>query len=217
MTHTAHAKKGPEHGAHDPDADESHDNELPSTARVGNDIAGEELNRLVRVTSTPAWLAVAVVVIIIAAAITWASVATVASTVTGEGLLIPGGRLDPVVSPTSGIVKALDVDVGDTVAAGATVATILNEQDDEVAVKADNAGSVAAIEAGPGAPVKAGSIVVSLEDPGAAFVAVSYFAQSEAGEIRTGLDARVRPTSLSDGLPAMLCLLGKRWDFECVS
>jgi HlyD family secretion protein len=84
----------------------------------------EELDRLVTITTPLGWFALGTVGFVVLAALVWGFVGSIPTTVSGEGILLRGGRIASVVALGTGKVLQLDVGVGDKVTANQVVGTI---------------------------------------------------------------------------------------------
>ena len=84
----------------------------------------EELDRLVTVTTPLGWFALGTVGFVVLAALVWGFVGSIPTTVTGQGILLRGGRIASVVALGNGKVATLDVQIGDRVTAGEVVGAI---------------------------------------------------------------------------------------------
>jgi HlyD family secretion protein len=84
----------------------------------------DELDRLLRVTDTKAWIAQIAIFAIIIVAVVWGYTGRLPSTVSGQGVILRTGGVLNVVAAGSGVVAHLKVNVGDKVAAGQIVATV---------------------------------------------------------------------------------------------
>ncbi len=84
----------------------------------------EELDKLVTVTTPLGWLALGTVGFVVLAALVWGFIGSIPTTVSGEGILLRGGRIASVVALGTGKVSELSVAVGDEVRAGQIVGSI---------------------------------------------------------------------------------------------
>src|SRR5687767_1511235 len=84
----------------------------------------DQLDQLLRVTTPRGWIGLGAISALLIAAIIWGVAGRIAATVTGQGILLQGGRVYGVVSPIAGEVTALFVKVGDIVREGQDVAII---------------------------------------------------------------------------------------------
>lgn len=84
----------------------------------------EELDRLVTVTTPLGWFALGTVGFVVLAALVWGFAGSIPTTVSGEGILLRGGRIASVVALGTGKVTELTVTVGDQVSAGQVVGAI---------------------------------------------------------------------------------------------
>ena len=84
----------------------------------------EELDRLLRVTDSKAWIAQLTILALTAVAIVWGYYGRIPSVVTGQGVIIRRGGVLNIVSAGSGVVAQLKVKVGDRINEGQIVAEI---------------------------------------------------------------------------------------------
>ena len=84
----------------------------------------DELDRLLRVTDTKAWIAQIAIFAIIVVALVWSYTGRLPSTVSGQGVIVRTGGVLNVVAAGSGVVAQLKVNVGDKISAGQVVATV---------------------------------------------------------------------------------------------
>ena len=76
----------------------------------------EQLDRLVPVTDSKSWLAMLMLMAMLAAAVTWSFLGSLPSRVKGDGILIiEGGRVFDAVAQADGIVERLEVSIDDLV------------------------------------------------------------------------------------------------------
>ena len=89
----------------------------------------EQLDRLVPVTDTKAWLALAMLLAMLATAGVWSIVGALPSRVSGDGILITeGGRVFDAVAPADGVLEEITVAVDDVVERDQVVA-VLSQRD----------------------------------------------------------------------------------------
>jgi HlyD family secretion protein len=84
----------------------------------------EELDRLLRVTDSKAWIAQLTMLALTAVAIAWGYYGRIPSVVSGQGVIIRRGGVLNIVSAGSGVVAQLKVKVGDRINEGQIVAEI---------------------------------------------------------------------------------------------
>jgi HlyD family secretion protein len=84
----------------------------------------DQLDRLLVVTSRPAWASLAAIWLVIACTAVWAVAGRLPTTVEGNGLLLSAAGLRDVAALGAGVVDALPVRVGDQVEPGTIVARI---------------------------------------------------------------------------------------------
>lgn len=96
----------------------------------------EQLDQLLRITSTRSWLALLGVCIIIITAVLWSIYGRLATKVMGTGIFLDAGGVFEVVSTGTGRLQEILVHVGDHVEKGETVATLVSpDVAEQIAVK----------------------------------------------------------------------------------
>jgi HlyD family secretion protein len=89
----------------------------------------EQLDKLIPVTDTKSWLALGMLLAMLATAIVWSIVGALPSRVSGDGILITaGGRVFDAVAPADGVLEEITVAVDDLVEKGQIVA-VLSQRD----------------------------------------------------------------------------------------
>jgi len=86
----------------------------------------EQLDTLMKVVTPKGWLALCTVFCILLVVVMWGFTGSIATTVQGMGVLVPGGGVFQVSAPTSGRVTDLSIRVGDFVEKGQVIARIAN-------------------------------------------------------------------------------------------
>jgi HlyD family secretion protein len=95
----------------------------------------EQLDGLVPVTDTKAWLALMMMLVTIAAAGVWSVLGSMPSRVSGDGILIiEGGRVFDAVAPIDGVLEEITVAVDDLVEKGQVVA-VLSQRELQIQVQ----------------------------------------------------------------------------------
>jgi HlyD family secretion protein len=84
----------------------------------------DELDRLLRVTDTKAWIAQFAIFGLLIVALIWGYTGELPSTISGQGVIVRAGGVLNVVAAGSGVVARLKVNVGDKISAGQIVATV---------------------------------------------------------------------------------------------
>jgi HlyD family secretion protein len=84
----------------------------------------DELDRLLRVTDSKAWIAQLAIFGLLLVAVVWGYTGKLPSTISGQGVIIRTGGVLNVVAAGSGVVAKLRVNAGDKIAAGQVVATV---------------------------------------------------------------------------------------------
>lgn len=91
----------------------------------------EQLDQVMRTTSARGWMFLAALSLVLAAAVVWSVVGSVATRVTGVGILIKSGGVLDVVSLGAGQLTALYAEVGRTIERGEIVARIAQPELEE--------------------------------------------------------------------------------------
>jgi len=84
-----------------------------------------QLDDLVRIVPSLAWLVLLTIVLILVVAIAWSFLGRIPKTVQGKGIIINGGEISAITTSGSGVVESLNFKVGDEVKKGQIVATIV--------------------------------------------------------------------------------------------
>jgi HlyD family secretion protein len=84
----------------------------------------EQLDQLLRVTSPRRWLALVAIFILLATALVWGYSGRIATTASGQGVIVREGGVLNIVTQGSGLVLNLNVKVGDKVKANQVIGTI---------------------------------------------------------------------------------------------
>jgi biotin carboxyl carrier protein len=159
--------------------------------------SAEELDQIVTVTSPRRWLALVALLVAVGAAVVWAVVSTVPTTVSGTGYLLPLEGLAEIQAPVAGTVRGLTLQPGTHVVAGQAVATIEEPGGRSVPVRAPKTGVVTEIDALESAVTPAGKRVALVEPVGWPLVVYAYVPTDVAAGLSVGTPARV---TLAGGL-----------------
>jgi biotin carboxyl carrier protein len=127
----------------------------------------ERLDILVPYAPSRAWAAVVALVLVAAAAASWAWFSRVDTSVRLTGVLVAGTGPTIVRAPVAGTVAQVRATPGRTVAQGAVVADLVASSGHAVGVPASGGGTVLATLATPGERLQAGQPVVAIDHPGA--------------------------------------------------
>jgi pyruvate/2-oxoglutarate dehydrogenase complex dihydrolipoamide acyltransferase (E2) component len=106
----------------------------------------EELDRLVRVSRPGTWIALAGLLLVIAGVVLWAILASIATTVSGLGYVLPEGGLLEASAARAGIVQRIDVEPGQRVEPGDVVAKLEAPDGSELSITAPASGKVAEVQ-----------------------------------------------------------------------
>lgn len=166
-----------------------------------NDI--DELDRLVTVTHPRAWLTLGAVAALIITAVVWASIGRLATTVSGEGMLLRGGHTLRVVSPYGGQLATLDVGLGDRVSVGQPVATVAVSESQAAGssapaeVVSPYSGVVDSLQAYAGQYLAPGAPLVSIEPTDEPLLVTLYLPDEVGKKVRPGLKAQIIPSTVN--------------------
>jgi len=154
----------------------------------------EDLDRLVRVTKPGTWIALVGLLLVVAGVVLWATLATVTTTVSGLGYVLPEGGLTEASTPRPGTVKRLDVAPGQFVRKGDPIAVLSSPGGAVIAVDAPADGQVGEVVRAIGDFVPEGgevAILVPLRRP----VVEAFLPTDNAKEARVGDEVWVAPTT----------------------
>ena len=73
----------------------------------------EHLDQLVRIVPPLGWLSLLAILVIISGALLWGFIGSVPTTVSGQGILLRGGKISSINSLGSGQLATLSVKIGD--------------------------------------------------------------------------------------------------------
>ena len=146
----------------------------------------EELDRLVKVALPRTWVALAGVGVLMLAAVVWAVVARVPTTVKGPGYLLHRGGIHSAAAPTAGVVVDILHQVGDTVVAGEVLGGVRAADGRLVAVRSPSSGKLIELSVGLGDYLDAGRPLALVDPAGQPVVVYAYLPQSDAKEARVG-------------------------------
>lgn len=152
----------------------------------------DEFDRLVRVTSPRHWIGLSGLLLVVIAAVVWASISTIPTTENGSGFLLPEGGLRTIEAPAAGELTALDVDLGDHVVDGQRLGFVRTPAGVRVPVKATGTGVVSESDGQRGSYVSAGDQLALVQPIGWPAVVYAYLPTESVGDIEPGTEARVR-------------------------
>jgi multidrug efflux pump subunit AcrA (membrane-fusion protein) len=160
-------------------------------------LSPDELDRLMRVTSPKGWLALVALLVLVAAAVAWGVFGTIPVVMSGDlGVLLGGDSRNQVVSQTSGLVTAVEVEIGDTVKEGQVIARVRSNAGTESKVLTLFGGRVDSVVVERGMLVSRGQNVAVVkvgQEPLEAFVFVS---SEEGKQLDKGMNVQVLPSTV---------------------
>lgn len=165
----------------------------------------DELDHLVTVTHPRAWLALGAVAALIIVALAWASFGRLDTTVTGQGILLTGGRSLTVSALEDGRLARLLVAPGDRVTAGETVALVepgglpaaTQAAGAQAAVTSPYDGAVGSLQAYAGQFVVAGTPLFTVVPEGEPLVATLFLPVDVGKTVEPGQEVQIMPTTAS--------------------
>ena len=177
--------------------------------------APEQLDQVVRLASVPAWLMAGVLTVIVAAAVTWASVGTVNTTVGAPGVLTHADGVSTLDSTISGAVAQLWVTPGQLAKTGTRLYSVQGADGRVHSVDAPWDAYVVSTMVAVGQLVEPGTAVADLErvsggsDP---LEAVVFLPAADAPAIAPGkevtLDAAAVPSAVYGTLHGTVTSVG---------
>jgi hypothetical protein len=151
----------------------------------------EQLDRLVRVTSPRRWIGLGALLVVVVGVIVWSAVATVPTTLSGPGFLLPLGGLREVQAPAGGTVESLDLAVGEHIVAGQSVGSVIGPDGQATTVRAPETGVVSETDTVRNAFVAAGDRLGLVEPIGWPLVLYSYVPANVAAGLAPGTPVHV--------------------------
>jgi multidrug efflux pump subunit AcrA (membrane-fusion protein) len=151
----------------------------------------EELDRLVKVAPPRMWIALAGFGTLLAAAVVWALVARVPTTVEGPGFLLREGGLHVGAPLTAGVVVDVAHATGDRVAAGELLGRVRSADGTVEAVRTPYDGVLIEVSADRGDYLAAGRPLAVVDEVAEPLVVYAYLPQADAKKARVGDRAEI--------------------------
>jgi hypothetical protein len=155
------------------------------------------------VTNPRAWLTLGAVAALIITALVWASFGKLATSVTGEGILLSGGHIMRVVTPDAGQLDSLSVGLGQHVTDGQTIGVVVPSvgqpasQSGAANVTSPYTGTVVSVQAYPGQYLAQGAPVITVEPLGTPLEATLYLPVDVGKKVRLGQEVQITPATVS--------------------
>jgi multidrug efflux pump subunit AcrA (membrane-fusion protein) len=158
----------------------------------------EELDRLMQITGPGSWLLLAALGGVLLMVIGWGIFGQITTTLDRSGLLTLSNPIVFVTAPENGQVSENTVQAGDVISADQVIARLTTAAG-PVEVASGINGRVVSIRAGVGAPVDAGTPLISVESFNRAQLqpeVVVYVPLGDRQQIRAGMDVQVLPSTV---------------------
>jgi multidrug efflux pump subunit AcrA (membrane-fusion protein) len=158
----------------------------------------EELDRLMQITGPGSWLLLAALGGVLLMVIGWGIFGQITTTLDRSGLLTLINPIVFVTAPENGQVSENTVQAGDVISADQVIARLTTAAG-PVEVASGINGRVVSIRAGVGAPVDAGTPLISVESFDRAQLqpeVVVYVPLGDRQQIRAGMDVQVLPSTV---------------------
>ncbi len=158
----------------------------------------EELDRLMQITGPGSWLLLAALGGVLLMVIGWGVFGQITTTLDRSGLLTLSNPIVFVFAPENGQVGEMSVQAGAVIGADQVIARITTAAG-PVEVTSGVNGRVISVRAGAGAPVDAGTPLISVESFDRAQPqpeVVVYVSLSDRQQIRAGMAAQVLPSTV---------------------
>jgi len=154
-------------------------------------VAPDQLDRMIRVVPPRRAFAVGALVLVLLATVLWAVVATIPTTKTGPGFLLPEGGLRVAKAGATGTVTSLTISIGAHVVAGQQIGEITDTNDAVVPIIAPETGAIAELDTVLRDHVALGDRLALVQPVGWPLVVYAYLPTSEAGTLAVGTEVEV--------------------------
>ncbi len=155
----------------------------------------DQLDQLMRVTNRRGWLALIALTGLIVTAVVWGFLGTVATKVSGSGILVTRGGLSGVLISQPGEITNIHVGIGDVVERGQVVATLFRGEpmtDNRMSyVASQHEGRVVEIMADQGDYVHQGMRLLNLEPLDGRLEALIYVPLNDGKRIRSAMEVEL--------------------------
>ncbi len=151
----------------------------------------DDLDRLLEVAPPGRWVGVGALLAVVAAAVLWAAVAVVPTTLAGPGFLLPQNGLAALQAPATGTVTALALAPGQHVVAGERLGT-LRATGASLPLTAPQTGVVSEVDVAAGGVVAVGDQIALIEPVGWPIVVYAYVSTQVAADLAPGTPVHVR-------------------------
>jgi multidrug resistance efflux pump len=146
----------------------------------------EELDRLVKVALPRTWVALAGLGVLMVAAVVWATVARVPTTVKGPGYFLHEGGIHTAAAPTAGVVVDVLHQVGDEVVPGELLGHLRAADGRLVAIRSPSSGKLVEVSVGVGDYLDAGRPLALVDPVAQPEVVYAFLPQNDAKEAHVG-------------------------------
>ena len=151
----------------------------------------EQLDSLLKVTTPRRWIGLTGLLIVIAGVVVWSATASVPTTLSGPGYLLPQGGLRLVQATVPGTIAGITVGVGDHVVAGQPIGEIVTAGGKTVSVLSPETGVITEADTVKNAYVQSGDRLALVQPVGFPLVIYAYVPTDIAAGLRPGVPVHV--------------------------
>ncbi len=157
----------------------------------------EQLDDLMEVTPSRAWIALASLGVLLLAVLAWSVFGRIPTKLHGDGILLRGQQLGKISAPEPALVTKIRVAAGDIVARGQVVAEVrrlsAREGEATLPLTVNQPGRVLELLAKPGDFIAAGQSLLSIEPTEGEVEALLYLDAAQGRRIAVGMPVQVAP------------------------
>lgn len=151
----------------------------------------EQLDRMIRIVPPRRAFALGAILLVLVATVVWAIVATIPTTLTGPGFLLPQGGLRVVEAASTGTVTSLRIADGDHVVADEPIGEITDALGLVVPIRAPETGEITEVDTVLHDHVTIGDRLALVQPVGWPLVVYAYLPTSDAGTLAVGTEVEV--------------------------
>jgi hypothetical protein len=152
----------------------------------------DQLDRMLRITLPRRWIGLGGMLALVAAVVVWSATATVPTSVSAPGFLLPQGGLRQVQAPVSGTVQQLQAAIGTHVVAGERIGEIADATGRLYPVLSPETGVLTETDTVTHGFVQAGDRLGLVQPVGWPLVVYAYVKADAAAGLRPGVPVHVQ-------------------------